>query len=485
MRGHLHEGRNFLERVLQSSKGIKTPTRANALTAAASIALNQGDVDRAELLAEEALSLYAIQARTLRLPILQTEVLSQEGLRLYGELGDAQGIASALFQLERVARARGNLKAALLLSEEALALFKEADDEERVAWSLYRLALLHCEQGKYARASVLAEESLAIHRVLGNKGGIASVLFQLAHSLFISQGDRSIVHALLEEALILYKELGDRENIACCLALNSRIALSEGDLTTARSQVDESIALSQEIGDREGLSEFLPLLARVLTAQGDYAAAVTVYKDCIASASMTGNMMNIAICLEGLAHLASIQAGSAETFNGVQSQKQAFLRAVQLWGAAEALREAAGTPISPVDRAIYERAKASARTFLRIHAFDTAWAKGKTMPPDEVLTIPTQSIEARLAIKHEVISPRPATGKVSRAAKAAHYPDELTSREVEVLRQLAQGYADAQIAEHLIISVRTVNTHVTSIYRKIQVTTRMAATRYAVDHHLV
>ena len=153
--------------------------------------------------------------------------------------------------------------------------------------------------------------------------------------------------------------------------------------------------------------------------------------------------MNIALCLEGLAHLVSIQAGSAETFNGVQSQKQAFLWAAQLWGAAEALREATGTPISPVDRAMYERTIASARTFLRVYAFNSAWARGKIMSPDEALTIPTQSIEASPAVKHEVKRSRPATGKISQLPMVAHYPDELTSWEVEILRLLSQSYADA------------------------------------------
>jgi len=50
---------------------------------------------------------------------------------------------------------------------------------------------------------------------------------------------------------------------------------------------------------------------------------------------------------------------------------------------------------------------------------------------------------------------------------------------------LAQGLTDAQIAKHLIISPRTVNNHLTSIYSKIQVSSRSGATRYSVDHTLV
>jgi LuxR family transcriptional regulator, maltose regulon positive regulatory protein len=60
----------------------------------------------------------------------------------------------------------------------------------------------------------------------------------------------------------------------------------------------------------------------------------------------------------------------------------------------------------------------------------------------------------------------------------------LTAREVEVLRLLAAGLTDAQIAGQLVISPRTVNVHLTSIYRKIAVSSRAAATRYAIEHHL-
>lgn len=56
---------------------------------------------------------------------------------------------------------------------------------------------------------------------------------------------------------------------------------------------------------------------------------------------------------------------------------------------------------------------------------------------------------------------------------------------MEILRYLAQGCSDAQIARQLVISPRTVNSHLTSIYRKIHVTTRTAAARYAFEHQLV
>ncbi len=63
-------------------------------------------------------------------------------------------------------------------------------------------------------------------------------------------------------------------------------------------------------------------------------------------------------------------------------------------------------------------------------------------------------------------------------------PNSLTPREGEVLRLVAAGLTDAQIAAKLIISRRTVSTHLTAIYGKLGVNSRSAATRYALDHHL-
>jgi DNA-binding NarL/FixJ family response regulator len=65
------------------------------------------------------------------------------------------------------------------------------------------------------------------------------------------------------------------------------------------------------------------------------------------------------------------------------------------------------------------------------------------------------------------------------------YPAGLTTREVEVLRLVAQGLTNTQVAEQLVVSPRTVNFHLTSIYSKLQVSSRGAAIRYAIEHHLI
>ncbi len=69
--------------------------------------------------------------------------------------------------------------------------------------------------------------------------------------------------------------------------------------------------------------------------------------------------------------------------------------------------------------------------------------------------------------------------------RSPKYPAGLTEREVEVLHWLTAGLSDQEIADKLVISPRTVNTHLSSIYSKLGVNSRSAATRYALDHKLI
>ena len=83
----------------------------------------------------------------------------------------------------------------------------------------------------------------------------------------------------------------------------------------------------------------------------------------------------------------------------------------------------------------------------------------------------------------------PSVSQPSRATtgdeRAVRPSDSLTTRETEVLHLVAQGLTNAQVAAKLVISPRTVEKHLASIYRKLEVNSRTAATRYATDHHLV
>jgi DNA-binding NarL/FixJ family response regulator len=74
---------------------------------------------------------------------------------------------------------------------------------------------------------------------------------------------------------------------------------------------------------------------------------------------------------------------------------------------------------------------------------------------------------------------------LSPSKSSPSYPDGLTAREVEVLRLVAQGLSNAEIAEQLMMSLLTVKAHMRSLYDKLGISSRSEAARYALEHHLV
>jgi len=291
---------------------------------------------------------------------------------------------------------------------------------------------------------------------LGNRQGMAWSLLELAWVLFISQGDPVKVHTLLEEGLALCREVGHKEGMSWSLYIRVEVFLQEGNAVKARTLLEEEMALSRELGHRQGPDESLFLLGKVQALEGDTAAARALFEESLVIGREMGDDLNIPSYLEGLADVVAIQGESLWT--------------ARLLGSAETLREARGTPIPPVYRASYERSVAAARDRLGEKAFAAAWAQGRTMTPEQALAAEGQPL---------LPTPNPP------ARPAATYPDGLTAREVEVLRLLAQGLTDAQIAEQLVLSLHTVHAHLRTIYSKLGVTSRSAATRYTFEHQLV
>jgi DNA-binding CsgD family transcriptional regulator len=245
--------------------------------------------------------------------------------------------------------------------------------------------------------------------------------------------------------------------------LLGKIALSQGDVVKAHALLQECLAYYRAQGYRREIGETLAFLGQVAAVQHDYATAHALYEESLLRARKVDSKCNVASCLEGLARVRAAQGELAQS--------------ARLWGAAEALRQAIGAPIPAVSRHAYERAVTAARAQSGEKAFAAAWAQGRTM-----------TLERVLAAQGSVTIPPPVSADPVTAPpvpKSSIYPDGLTAREVEVLRLVAQGLTDAQVAEMLVISPHTVNTHLKAIYGKIGVSSRSAATRYALEHTLM
>jgi predicted ATPase/class 3 adenylate cyclase/DNA-binding CsgD family transcriptional regulator len=440
--GHLNEGRTFLERALAGSGEAVTAGRAKALIVAADVAFVQGNMD------------------TMR---------AEEALLLYQQLGDQAGIAFCLYLLGWFATLRGEYATARSSLEESMALLRALGDKERLGWSLWALGELDSTQGEYVGARACYEEALALFREVDNKSAVAEMLWCLGRVFFVAQWDLVIARSLIDEALVLSRELPNiRWNewlLALTLNTSAELALYQDNLISARSQAEEALALMREheVLNKSHFAWSLSLVAQIEARQGNYVIARSRYDEILTIAIEVDAKPEIASYLEQLAEVVAAQGERAW--------------AMRLWGAEATLRETMGSPLPPIYRAGYEHAVAAARAHLGEQAFAAAWAEGRAMTPEQALAARISVTIPKLALAEPSSTPL--------ATSLPTYPGGLTVREVEVLRLLAHGLSDAQIAEHLVISRRTVNTHLTSIYGKIQVSSRSAATRYAVEQRLV
>ncbi len=97
-----------------------------------------------------------------------------------------------------------------------------------------------------------------------------------------------------------------------------------------------------------------------------------------------------------------------------------------------------------------------------------------------------EAVEHALSEAEEPAPPLPASPATTTApAPSSPLPAGLSAREAEVLKLVARGLTNARVAEELFISPRTVNRHLNSIYAKLGVGSRAAATRFALEHDLV
>ena len=413
--------------------------------------------------------------------------LLEESLALSSESHNKEGVAWSLYHLGRVFLEQGEAAQISSPQVDSLLLFRTTNRQESTTYAFGVSGQGLLDQGGYARAYALFEESLALFRELGNKRGMAFSLMRLAQVRFVTQIDQATVSSLLEESLALFRESGEKVGLALCFSLIGQVALNQGDAVTARSRVEESLRLSREMGHRAGLVESLSLLVRVTAVQGDDAAASTLCEEGLALARDASHKGLLALCLEGAASLLTTR-GSDEAEGSIPQSRRpqevvgaGALWSARLWGAAEALREAVTAPLPPVERASYERSVAAARAQLGARVFAKALTQGRAMTAEAALGAALLTVQGR----------QPLFAAQTRSQSRMHteaspaYPEGLSGREVEVLRLLAHGLTDAQIAEALVISPRTVNAHLRSIYAKLNVTSRHAAMHYALKQKLV
>ncbi|MGZ3627575.1 MAG: tetratricopeptide repeat protein [Ktedonobacteraceae bacterium] len=435
MHGDLSEGRQWLEKALGINHRASEPMRARALSIAGELAYMQGAYDR-------------------------TEVHCRDSILLFQELGDRHGIAINLNILGFMERSRGRYEAANALREESLVLFGELEDQEGIIHSLILLGSVLAYQGKYARASMLVEEGLAKARRWGYKYVIGDAL-NIAATIAFFQGQYATARSMIEESLTLHSAFKDQRGRAYDLSFLGQIALQfERKHSVAQALIEDALAILKELGDQRGIAKAHYRLGCVALAQDDFNGARTSYMQCLAILWEVEDSWLIAAVMEKFAQIALAQEHA--------------VWAARLCAAAEVLREAMGVPVPPIERANFKHTVSSIRTQLGEEVFATVWVEGRAMTPRQAFA--TREL---VSLQQEYTM----TQLVPKVIQT--YPMGVTAREVDVLRLVAEGLTDAQVAEKLVLSPRTISSHLRSIYNKLGVNSRTAATRFAFENHLV
>jgi non-specific serine/threonine protein kinase len=244
VRGYLSEGRKWLEAFLSRADGsASTAIRAKATTGAGVLAGTQGD--------------FAHQ-----------DVILEESLRLYRELGDNLGIAQALNNLGSIAYSRGEWQRASGFYAESLALRRELGDKWGIANSLNNLGGVAYSQGDYEKAARLYSESLALRRELGDRRGIGMSLNNLGE-VAQQQGDHAQAAELFRQSLEMRRELGDKIFIVSSLSNLGEVASDMGDYERAAKLFGAAESLREEIGSPVPLAKRHEYERRVAVACAD------------------------------------------------------------------------------------------------------------------------------------------------------------------------------------------------------------------------
>ena len=241
-RGHMAEGRRWLEGALAADDGSAPRARVRALAAASFLTGVHGDTARALTLLDESLT----RARAL---------------------GDQQSVARSLSLLGFVANWQGDQARAEALFEEALAIARDIGDRQEIALALLGLGDVAHAQVNLDRAAEYLEQAVALNREMGDWPGVGVALSDLGVVSY-AQGNPARAAMLFEDALALYQRMDERWHIIMTTSRLADVALGRGDLRRGVALHAEGLAMARDAGMRPQIARGLEALAWVAIQAG-------------------------------------------------------------------------------------------------------------------------------------------------------------------------------------------------------------------------
>ena len=281
--------------------------------------------------------------------------------------------AKALCGLTRLYLSLGDNTNAKRAAEESVALYRQGQDQRGLAFALVVLAYPLEFLGERVQAEAALQESYSIGRAEGDiyiicraLNRLANVIVDLYHDLNLSQG-------YVEESLHLAKEAGLRSQEAQALEVLGFIASQRNDYAAARAYFKESVRVYEEIGAPFNAILEKSNLAHLERKLGNYQRALEYYRETILAFRDMGQTGAVSHQLECFGFIAVAQ-GENE-------------RALQLFAAATALREKAGTPMRPEEKVFFDQQLKTLRDKMDSPTLEWIWSKVHALSMDDAITL--------------------------------------------------------------------------------------------------
>jgi len=376
-------------------------------------------------------------------------------LETHDDLVSVLHLATALTPLWS---ALGHQREGLQLITAAMAQLGTAASPETTLRARLLAARLATTLDDFPLAAELATAALADATALDDRPASADAHCTLGN-LARGTGDAAAARAHYEEALAIYRSNADKYWTGYVLIQLAKLGNfgssgrpgNPADLAAAEARCREGLTIYRELHNLRGIARSLNHLGYLEYKAGRFTAAAADVGEALRHFHAIGDLSEGAQSIENLADIAGA-TGYPEL-------------AARLYGMTEIVQERFGTPMWPVYRAEYEQEVGRVRAQLSPARMQEEWEAGRNLSEEAL-------IAAALDASEQLANAQP--------TPPASLPHGLTSREIDVLRLLATGATNPEIADALYISVTTVKGHVQSIMRKLDLGSRAGLAAWAV-----
>ncbi len=349
--------------------------------------------------------------------------------------------------------------------EEAQAIARAAGDEYLVAEALHEQAWVLLRQGQTGAALPLIERGLDLARRLREPHLTARLLSGRVYATYIDANPADAIRDSVE-ALSLYRQAGDRLREGATLSNLGYIELSAGDLDAGRRHLAEALDIARVLNDRDGIVYGTLNLGLAECLGGAPGAAEALFAESLDLARRMGMKRQTAYPLIGLA------------VSGNDGADPSWI--ARLHGTADQALADLGETLDPLEGRLADLDRQRLRAAMGDEAFAAEYAVGRTL---DLARMAHEALQRTLASRAAQQAGTPANEPG--APRSASGVTVLTPRELDVLKLVAHGLSNPDIARRLVLSEHTVHRHLANILRKLGLSSRAAAAAWGVRTGLV